>query len=44
MRLLQSADDVARLRLQKKPAATPPPVDGDLLVQFVDRLLAVPRR
>jgi len=41
LRLLCSEDDVARLRLQKKAVGAPPRIDGTLLAQFVDRLLAL---
>ena len=39
MHLLHDEEDVARLPLARKPAAPPPPIGADLVVQFVDRLL-----
>ena len=36
--------DLARIPLRKKPAAQPPHIGDALVVQFVDRLLALARR
>jgi len=44
LRLLQSADDLARLPLQEKAVAAPPQIGDALLMQFVERLLDVARR
>jgi hypothetical protein len=44
LHLLHDAQDLARIPLRKKPAAPPPRIDDALVVQFVDRLLAVARR
>jgi uncharacterized protein len=41
--LLRDADDVAALELAKKRASAPPKVGNELLVQFVDRVLAIAR-
>jgi predicted glycosyltransferase len=42
--LLHDAGDVARLPFRKKAAAKPPHIGDAIVVQFVDRLLAVTRR
>ena len=42
--LLHDVDDLARIPLRKKAAATPPRIGDALVVQFVDRLLQVARR
>ena len=44
LHLLHDAQDLARIPLRKKPAAKPPRISEALVVQFVDRLLAVARR
>ena len=44
LHLLHDVQDLARIPLRKKPAATPPRISDTLVVQFVDRLLAVARR
>ena len=41
LRLLRDADDVLRLRLRKKPPRPAAIVDDGLVVQLVDRILAV---
>ena len=42
--LLHDAGDLARIPLRTKAAAPPPHIGDALVVQFVDRLLAVARR
>jgi len=44
LQLLHDEGDLARIPLRKKPAAMPPHIGDALLVQFVDRLLALARR
>jgi len=41
LHLLHDVQDLARIPLRKKPAAPPPRISDALVVQFVDRLLAV---
>ena len=43
LHLLHDAQDLARIPLRKKAAAKQPHIDDALVVQFVDRLLAVAR-
>ena len=42
--LLHNVQDLARIPLRKKAAAPPPRISDALVLQFVDRLLAVARR
>ena len=44
LHLLHDAQDLTRIPLRKKAAAPPPRISDALVVQFVDRLLAVARR
>ena len=44
LHLLHDVQDLARIPLRKKSAAKPPRISDALVVQFVDRLLAVARR
>ena len=44
LHLLHDVDDLARIPLRKKAAAKPRRIGDALVVQFVDRLLAVARR
>jgi len=42
--VINNVDDLARIPLRKKAVAKPRRIGGALVVQFVDRLLAVARR
>jgi hypothetical protein len=44
LHLLYDDGDLAGIRLRKKRAAQPPRIGDALVVQFVDRLLALARR
>ena len=44
LNLLADEEDVARIPMRTKAAAPPPHIGDALVVQFVDRLLAVARR